>query len=145
MLSTQTGTVANQPRSVNDGTLVHTKISTPLGSMVAVADSAAVYLLEFENRVALTGELRRIEGDSRSIGFGSNTVLETLVAHLDDYFAGKSAAFQIPTFQRGTVLEEAVWQALKRIRPGQTRSYGDIAKIIGQPEKSRGGWTGEWC
>lgn len=137
MLSTQAGTVANQPRSANDGTLVRTKISTALGSMVAVADNTAVYLLEFENRVALTGELRRIEGDSGSIGLGSNPVLETLVAQLDDYFAGKSAAFQIPTFQRGTVLEEAVWQALKRIPPGQTRSYGDIGKIIGQPEKSR--------
>jgi AraC family transcriptional regulator, regulatory protein of adaptative response / methylated-DNA-[protein]-cysteine methyltransferase len=137
MISTQFGTVANQPRSVNDGTLVRTKIGTPLGSMVAVADNAGVYLLEFENRVALTGEFRRLERDFGPIGLGSTVVLETLVAQLDDYFAGESAAFQIPTIQHGTAFEEAVWQALKQIRPGQTRSYGQIAEALGQPEKSR--------
>jgi AraC family transcriptional regulator, regulatory protein of adaptative response / methylated-DNA-[protein]-cysteine methyltransferase len=137
MISTQAGIVANHPRSVNDGAPVRTKISTPLGSMVAVADNAAVYLLEFENRVALTGEFRRLERDFGPIGLGSTVVLETLVAQLDDYFVGESAAFQIPTIQHGTPFEEAVWKVLERIHPGQTRSYGDIAEELGQPEKSR--------
>jgi AraC family transcriptional regulator of adaptative response/methylated-DNA-[protein]-cysteine methyltransferase len=122
---------------VIDGKLVRTKISTPLGSVVAVADDAALYLLEFENRAALTGELRRLERDFGLIGSGSNTVLEMLVAELGEYFRGESADFQIPTIQRGTVFEEAVWQILKRIPPGQTRSYGEIAELLGQPEKSR--------
>jgi AraC family transcriptional regulator, regulatory protein of adaptative response / methylated-DNA-[protein]-cysteine methyltransferase len=137
MLSPQQATVANRPGSVIDRNLVRTKISTPLGSMIAAADDVALYLLEFENRVALTGELRRLERDFGSIGYRSNAVLETLVAQLDNYFAGKSADFQIPTIQHGTALEEAVWQALKQIPPGQTRSYGDIAEVLGQPEKSR--------
>src|SRR5260370_13704730 len=133
MLSNQS--VANGP--VIDGKLVRTSIGTPLGSMVAVADDAALYVLEFENRVALTGELRRLEHDSGLIGLGSNTVLKRLVAELEDYFAGESAAFHIPTFQHGTAFQEAVWQALKQIPAGQTRSYGDIAETLGQPEKSR--------
>jgi AraC family transcriptional regulator, regulatory protein of adaptative response / methylated-DNA-[protein]-cysteine methyltransferase len=137
MLSTQPATVANQPRPMNDGKLVRTKIDTPIGSMIAVADDAALYLLEFENRVALTGELRHLERDFGPIGPGSNTILEMLHTQLDDYFAGESASFRIPTIQRGTAFEEAVWQALKQIPPGQTRSYGDLAKMIGQPEKSR--------
>jgi len=120
-----------------DGKLVRTSIDTPLGSMVAVADDAALHLLEFENRVALTGELRRIERDFGLIGSGSNTVLKGLAAELKDYFAGESAAFQLPAVQRGTVFEEAVWQALKQIPSGQTRSYGEIAEVLGQPEKSR--------
>jgi AraC family transcriptional regulator of adaptative response/methylated-DNA-[protein]-cysteine methyltransferase len=105
--------------------------------MVAVADDAALYLLEFENRVALTGELRRLERDFGSIGLGSNIILETLVSQLDNYFGGKSADFRIPTTQNGTAFEEAVWHVLKQIPAGQTRSYGDIANIIGEPEKSR--------
>src|SRR5260370_13437558 len=133
MLSNQA--VTNGP--VIDGKLVRTSIGTPLGSMVAVADDAALYLLEFENRVALTGELRRLERGSGLIGLGSNPVLKRLVAELEDYFAGESAAFQIPTVQHGTVFEEAVWQALKQIPHGQTRSYGEIAEVLGQPEKSR--------
>lgn len=120
-----------------DGKLARTKIGTPLGDMIAVADDAALYLLEFENRVALTGELRRLERDSGLIGQGSNAILEMLIAQLGDYFAGKSAQFEVPTIQNGTAFEEAVWKALKQIRPGQTRSYGDIADELGQPEKSR--------
>jgi AraC family transcriptional regulator of adaptative response/methylated-DNA-[protein]-cysteine methyltransferase len=135
MLSNQAAAVANGP--VIDRKLVRTSIGTPLGSMVAVADDAALYLLEFENRVALTGELRRLERDSGLIGLGSNTVLKRLVAEFEDYFAGESAAFQIPTLQHGTAFQEAVWQALKQIPAGQTRSYGDIAEMLGQPEKSR--------
>ncbi len=137
MLSTQPVSVAGQPGSTIDGKLVRTKFDTSLGSMIAVADDVALHLLEFENRVALTGEFRRLERDFGFINLGSNNLLEKLHAQLGDYFAGKSAAFKIPTFQRGTVLEEAVWQVLKLIPPGQTRSYGDIARIIGQPDKSR--------
>jgi AraC family transcriptional regulator, regulatory protein of adaptative response / methylated-DNA-[protein]-cysteine methyltransferase len=105
--------------------------------MVAVADDAALYLLEFENRVALTGELRRLEQEYGLSHFGNNNVLEMLVSQLDDYFTGESAYFKIPTIQYGTNFEEAVWDALKQIPPGRTRSYGEIAKELGQPENSR--------
>jgi len=137
MLPNQAAEVANGPGHVIDGKLVRTSIGTPLGSIVAVADDAALYLLEFENRVALTGELRRLERDFGLIGLGSNAVLKRLVAELEDYFAGESAAFQLPTFQHGTAFQEAVWGSLKQIPAGQTRSYGDIAEMLGQPEKSR--------
>ena len=137
MLSTESTVVPDRPDTVVVGKLVRTKISTPLGSMVAVADHAALYLLEFENRVALTGELRRLEQEYGLSHFGNNNVLEMLVSQLDDYFAGKSAYFKIPTTQHGTNFEEAVWDVLKRIPPGQTRGYGEIAKELGQPENSR--------
>jgi len=64
MLSTEATAATNRPGPVVDGKLVRTNIGTPLGSMIAVADDVALYLLEFENRVALTGELRRLERDS---------------------------------------------------------------------------------
>jgi AraC family transcriptional regulator of adaptative response/methylated-DNA-[protein]-cysteine methyltransferase len=137
MLSTESTVVPNGPGTVIDARLVRTKINTPLGSMVAVADDAALYLLEFENRVALTGELRRLEQEYGLSHFGNNNVLEMLVSQLDDYFAGESAYFKIPTIQHGTNFEEAVWDALKQIPPGWTRSYGEIAKELGQPENSR--------
>ena len=137
MLSTQAAVVANRLGSVIDGKLVRTKINTPLGSMIAVSDDAALFLLEFENRVALTGELRRLERNFGLAGSDTSTVLKMLIAQLDDYFAGESADFQIPTTQHGTAFEEAVWQALKQIPPGETRNYGGIAEALGQPERSR--------
>jgi AraC family transcriptional regulator of adaptative response/methylated-DNA-[protein]-cysteine methyltransferase len=135
MMETEAAPIVN--RSVIDGKLARAKIETPIGSVIAIADDVALYLLEFENRAALPGELRRLERDHGSINSGSNTILEMITTELNDYFAGKSANFHVPTSQRGTELEEAVWQALKQIPTGQTRSYGDIAKTIGQPEKSR--------
>src|SRR2546422_2188882 len=137
MLSTRPSSIASRPESTIDGNLVRSKISTPLGSMIAVADDSALRLLEFENRVALTGELRRLERDSGVINLGSNTITETLGSQLSDYFTGQSTAFQIPLIQSGTAFEEAVWHALQQIPHGQTRSYGQIAETLGQPEKSR--------
>src|SRR5436190_21774663 len=104
MLSTQAVAVANRLGSVIDGKLVRTKISTPLGSMIAVADDAALFLLEFENSVALTGELRRLERNFGLIGSGVNTVLEMLIYQIDDYYAGESEDFQIPKTQPGHVV-----------------------------------------
>jgi AraC family transcriptional regulator of adaptative response/methylated-DNA-[protein]-cysteine methyltransferase len=137
MLQDQEAPTLNRGGSTLGGELVRTKIETPIGSMVAVADESAVHLLEFENRLALTGELRRLERDYGLINSGSGLILELLAAQLNDYFSGRLATFQVSTFQRGTEFEQAVWQALKLIPLGQTRSYGDIAKEIGEPEKSR--------
>ena len=137
MLSTRPASITSRPASAIDRKLVRSKISTPLGSMMAVADGSALRLLEFENRVALTGELRRLERDSGVIGLGSSTITETLASQLSDYFTGQSTAFQIPLIQHGTAFEEAVWHALQQIPHGQTRSYGQIAETLGQPEKSR--------
>src|SRR5207245_9954525 len=137
MLSTEVAVVANRLGSVIDGKLVGTKINTPLGSMIAIADDAALFLLEFENRVALTGELRRLERNFGLIGSGTNTVLKMLIAQLDDYFACESADFQIPTTQHGTAFEEAVCQPLRQFPPGQTRSHGDIADALGAPGNPR--------
>src|SRR5207245_7061092 len=102
MLSAQAAAVINRRGPAIDGKLVRTKIDTHLGSMIAVADDAALFLLEFENRVALTGELRRLERDFRLIDLQSNTVLEMLVAQLENYLYVKYADFQIPTTQHAT-------------------------------------------
>jgi len=38
---------------------------------------------------------------------------------------------------RGTAFQHRVWDALRRIPPGQTRSYAEIAELIGQPKAVR--------
>ncbi|MBA3730136.1 MAG: methylated-DNA--[protein]-cysteine S-methyltransferase, partial [Sphingomonas sp.] len=48
-----------------------------------------------------------------------------------------SAARELPIDVRGTAFQEAVWRELRRIPLGQTRSYGDIAKAVGQPNAVR--------
>lgn len=56
---------------------------------------------------------------------------------LDEYFAGTRKAFDFPYRLHGTPFQEKVWAALQEIPYGETRSYKDIAKAIGQPNAYR--------
>ncbi len=57
---------------------------------------------------------------------------------LDSYFAGKLEKFTIPLeFVKGTDFQKDVWRALLNIPYGQTRSYKDIAIMIGNPKAVR--------
>lgn len=64
-------------------------------------------------------------------------VLMQARAQLADYFAGDRQAFDLPLDFRGTPFQQRVWAALLAIPFGQTRSYGAIAQMIGQPTASR--------
>jgi len=56
---------------------------------------------------------------------------------LDEYFAGKRACFDVPLNPHGTAFQRVVWQALCYIPYGETRSYKQIAQIIGNPNACR--------
>jgi len=58
-------------------------------------------------------------------------------AQLDEYFAGRRQTFDLPLAPRGTAFRKLVWKALQAIPYGQTASYGEIARAIGQPLASR--------
>ncbi|MFL6802014.1 MAG: methylated-DNA--[protein]-cysteine S-methyltransferase, partial [Sphingomicrobium sp.] len=47
------------------------------------------------------------------------------------------AARELPIDVAGTAFQEAVWRELRRIPPGETRSYAEIAAAIGQPKAVR--------
>ena len=68
----------------------------------------------------------------------SNSILESLVKELDEYFAGKTKDFSVPLDPEvGTSFERRVWQELTRIPHGQTRSYKEIANAVGNPKGAR--------
>lgn len=56
---------------------------------------------------------------------------------LEEYFAGKRTVFDIPIEMRGTDFQKKVWSALQTIPYGETRSYDDLAKMIGNPKACR--------
>lgn len=49
---------------------------------------------------------------------------------LEEYFAGKRKKFDLPLHLRGTQFQNQVWNELKKIPYGETRSYGDIARRL---------------
>jgi methylated-DNA-[protein]-cysteine S-methyltransferase len=56
---------------------------------------------------------------------------------LQDYLAGKRKFFELVFAPKGTEFQQNVWKALQEIPYGETRSYGDIAKNIGNPKACR--------
>jgi len=56
---------------------------------------------------------------------------------LGDYFAGSRREFRLPLDFRGTLFQKSVWAALLTIPYGETRSYADIARLIGKPSACR--------
>ncbi|MGI6084832.1 MAG: methylated-DNA--[protein]-cysteine S-methyltransferase [Acetivibrionales bacterium] len=56
---------------------------------------------------------------------------------LDEYFEGRRKVFDLPVFTKGTPFQEMVWDALKTIPFGETRSYKDIAVQIGKSKACR--------
>ena len=68
---------------------------------------------------------------------GSSSVIEKTKTQLDDYFAGKRKVFNIPLCPFGTDFQLQVWKSLLDIPYGETRSYMDIARNIGNPKGVR--------
>lgn len=64
-------------------------------------------------------------------------ILEQAAREIGEYFEGKRRAFAVPTAAAGTPFQQAVWNALKEIPYGETRTYGEIARRIGHPRASR--------
>ena len=121
-----------------DRLLRATWIPTPLGDMIAVSSRSHLHLLEFVDRKALPAELKRLEAASKeAIGIGSFAPSEQAAAELGDYFAARSDRFSTPLALAGSVFTQQVWDALREIPAGETRSYGEIAQRIGRPTATR--------
>ena len=106
--------------------------------MLAGATGDAVCLLEFD-------DCGRPERQFKALGElfhqpllpGKHALLARLQRQLDTYFKGERTAFDIPLSYPGTDFQRKVWQALRDIPYGHTRSYGEVARTIGKPESAR--------
>jgi methylated-DNA-[protein]-cysteine S-methyltransferase len=103
---------------------------TPIGRLtVALDDKAVVRHVLFEtSRYGAAGR----EGWTRDASAARET-REQLLA----YFAGDRKVFDLPLGPVGTPFQLKVWGALSEIPFGATRSYGDIARRIGDPKAVR--------
>jgi methylated-DNA-[protein]-cysteine S-methyltransferase len=64
-------------------------------------------------------------------------LIQKTASQLNDYFNGKRKKFDLPLLLHGTDFQLAVWKALQKIPFGETKSYGDIAALIGKAKASR--------
>ncbi|MGH7628638.1 MAG: methylated-DNA--[protein]-cysteine S-methyltransferase [Gemmatimonadales bacterium] len=79
-------------------------------------------------------------GDSASAGAGRHDpagVLDAARAQLEEYFAGTRMTFDLPLAPMGTAFELRVWALLREIPAGQTTTYGELARKLGDPRAVR--------
>lgn len=62
---------------------------------------------------------------------------DIVLKQLNEYFTGERKKFDFPYKVQGTEFQQKVWKALCDIPYGETRSYKEIATIIGNPKASR--------
>ncbi len=121
------------PRGAKDaGCLFARRIETPLGTMLALADDAGLRLLEFVDRPGLERELLMLRQRLRcAIVPGSHPTLAAVDGQLREYFAGERMTFELPLAPVGSDFQRKVWSELRRIPPGRTRSYTEMAERVG--------------
>lgn len=64
-------------------------------------------------------------------------LIKETINQLEEYFSGKRKSFDLPFEFKGTEFQKSVWNELLKIPYGETCSYGEIAKRIGNPKASR--------
>lgn len=113
-------------------------ITTPLGPMMALADDEGLRLLEFIDRRGLERQLQRLRKSMHAaIVPGSNTHLDAAEAWLGEFFGSEPPRTRVKLVPRGSEFQKQAWDALLAIPLGQTRSYAQQAKAIGQPTATR--------
>ncbi len=68
---------------------------------------------------------------------GGDAAFERLVAQVVGFVEAPAQGLDLPLDVRGTAFQQKVWQALKKIPPGSTASYTEIARRIGRPQAVR--------
>jgi len=127
------------PGSLREDTMLRADwFETPLGSMVAVSDPSHLHLLEFAERKALKTELQRLQKSAPGgIGLGRFAPTDQVEAELGAFFNGDCPDFSVKLAYHGSAFTRDVWRALEKIPAGETRTYGDLARLLGRPSATR--------
>lgn len=113
-------------------------IETPLGTMIAVADEAALYLLRFKDGRKVDAALEKLGRTfSTSILPGESPLFQIIESELKAYFEGTLKEFKTPLRLWGNSFQQEVWEELRRTPYGQTRSYLNQAIALSRPSSYR--------
>jgi methylated-DNA-[protein]-cysteine S-methyltransferase len=111
--------------------LAYKMIKSPVGQLKLVASEQGLVAILWENDNPTRIRLRELVADDR------HPVLVETERQLKEYFAGKRKTFSVGLDMRGTRFQKDVWEKLLAIPFGETRSYGQLAKQLGNPRATR--------
>ena len=111
--------------------LAYKMIESPVRQLKLVASDKGLVAILWENDRPSRVRLDEMVADDR------HPVLVETERQLREYFAGKRKTFSVALDMRGTRFQKDVWEALLAIPFGETRSYGQLAKQLGNPWATR--------
>jgi methylated-DNA-[protein]-cysteine S-methyltransferase len=110
-------------------TVFYSSMRSPIGELTLTTDGDAVTGVYMH---------RQKHGPQRDRGWKrDDAMLDTVREQLQAYFDGKLKDFDLSLAPQGTQFQQRVWRALRDIPYGETISYGELARRIGQPNASR--------
>ena len=107
----------------------HAVTATRLGEVTLVAGGDALTGLYFPHHWYRPSQATF--GDR--VGLSTDRLLSKAATQLDEYLDGSRRAFDLRTATRGDAFQERVWESLKGIPFGETRTYGALADALGDP------------
>jgi methylated-DNA-[protein]-cysteine S-methyltransferase len=109
--------------------LSYTYLESPIGTLLLAGDSNGLQQILF----SIDGRPARPNPDWEE----NPSALGQAIRQLEAYFAGKLDNFNLLLSPQGTPFQQRVWSELQKIPYGETISYGELARRIGNPKASR--------
>ncbi len=106
-----------------------TQIESSLGPLLLAADETGLRSIDFVNG--------RRPARPDPVWHEDSERLQESVRQLRAYFAGELETFDLPLAPAGTPFQLSVWRRLCEIPYGETISYGELARRLGNPNASR--------
>ncbi|MBM7716985.1 methylated-DNA--[protein]-cysteine S-methyltransferase [Siminovitchia sp. FSL H7-0308] len=110
--------------------MYYTTMDSPIGQLVITGTDEAVTGITF-------GWDKFLQTATKPVENAEHSILKEAERQLDQYFKGTIQLFNVPLFLHGTSFQKMVWSKLLEIPYGQTRTYGEIAKWIGNEQAVR--------
>ncbi len=129
-------TPATYSRGGKEVVIDYATTKSPLGYLLVAATDKGLCAVRLGDTISALEEDLKNEYSAADIRKSSgplDNALQQIVAHLE----GKQPKLSLPLDIRATAFQRQVWQALQAIPYGVTRSYGEVAKAIGQPRAVR--------
>ena len=115
--------------------IAYVQLDSPVGRMLLAATARGLVAVRFGDDTQTLNELRgeypnaTLEPDQDLLAPQTHAILEHILGHMQE--------LNLPTDVQATVFQSRVWNALKSIPYGETRSYAEVAQAIGQPRAVR--------
>jgi len=108
--------------------------ATPVGTVLVAATDKGVCSVKLGNDAAW---LQRLLAEEFAEAEISQKAMPEIRKAIVEFISGESSLARVPLDIRGTVFQRRVWEELRRIPRGETRTYRDIARAVGAPDAVR--------